>query len=51
MIRNIKNILAAALMVVTVSGVYASEPEAATPNYNLAEQFRQGCAVLCLRHR
>ena len=39
MIRNFKNILAAALMVVTVSGVSASEPEVVTPNYNLAEQF------------
>ena len=39
MIRNFKNILAAALMVMAVSGVSASEPEVTKPNYNLAEQF------------
>ena len=39
MIRNLKTILAATFMVLAVSSVSASEPEAIEPNYNLAEQF------------
>ena len=39
MIRNLKSLLIAALAIVAASGAHASEPEAVTPNYNLAEQF------------
>ncbi|MBR2429116.1 MAG: S9 family peptidase [Alistipes sp.] len=39
MIRNLKSLLIAALAIVTATGAQASEPEAVTPNYNLAEQF------------
>ena len=39
MIRNLKSLLIAALSIVAASGAHASEPEAVTPNYNLAEQF------------
>ena len=39
MIRNLKSLLIAALAIVAAGGAHASEPEAVTPNYNLAEQF------------
>ena len=39
MIRKLTLLLAAVAMFATADGVRASEPEAVTPNYNLAEQF------------
>jgi hypothetical protein len=39
MIKKLTLLLAAAAMFATADGVRASEPEAVTPNYTLAEQF------------
>ncbi|MBQ2365074.1 MAG: S9 family peptidase [Alistipes sp.] len=39
MIKKVTLLLAAAAMFATADGVRASEPEAVTPNYTLAEQF------------